>query len=64
MFDSLQNVWVNTYDFSTTPIIDFNALIICLIAFVGSLLYKKLTKKNLSAILVIVFGAVAGIIVY
>lgn len=60
----IQNVWVNTYDFATTPIIDFKALIIASIAFVGSLVYKKLAKKNLSAILVIVFGAIAGIIVY
>ena len=60
----IQNVWINAYDFSTTPIVDFKALIIATIAFVGSLLYKKLVKKNLSAILVIIFGAVAGILVY
>ena len=60
----LKNVWTNAYELNSTPIVDFKALIIATIAFVGSLLYKKLTKKNLSAILVIVFGAVAGIIVY
>jgi len=60
----IQNVWINAYDFATTPIIDFKALIIATIAFVGSLLHKKLLKKNLSAILVIIFGAIAGIILY
>ncbi|MBR5250451.1 MAG: chromate transporter [Clostridia bacterium] len=60
----IKNVWTNAYELNSTPILDFKALIIATIAFVGSLLYKKLTKKNLSAILVIVFGAVAGIIVY
>ena len=60
----LKNTWVNTYDFTTAPTIDFSALAITLIAFVGSLIYKKFAKKNLSAILVILFGAVAGIILY
>lgn len=60
----LKNTWVNTYDFTTAPTIDFCALAITVVAFVGSLLYKKLAKKNLSAVLVILFGAVAGIILY
>jgi len=60
----VQGVWTNTFDFTTAPKIDFSALAIALIAFVGSLIYKKLRKKNLSAILVILFGAVAGIILY
>ena len=59
-----QAVWTNAFDFSTAPKIDFSALGIALVAFVGSLVYKKLRKKNLSAIFVILFGAVAGIILY
>lgn len=60
----VQNVWSNTYDLNSAPQIDFCALAISVVAFAGSLIYKKLTKKNLSAIFVIFFGAVMGIALY
>ena len=60
----VKNFWTNAFDFSATPDFDYISLIIAAIVVAGSLVFKKVKGKNLSAIWIIVFGAVAGMVLY
>lgn len=60
----VKNFWTNAFDFSATPDFDYTSLIIAAIVVAGSLVFKKVKGKNLSAIWIIVFGAVAGMVLY
>ena len=60
----VKNFWRNAFDFSATPDFDYISLIIAAVVVAGSLVFKKVKGKNLSAIWIIVFGAVAGMVLY
>lgn len=60
----VKNFWTNAFDFSATPDFDYISLIIAAVVVAGSLVFKKVKGKNLSAIWIIVFGAVAGMVLY
>lgn len=60
----VKNFWINAFDFSATPDFDYISLIIAAVVVAGSLVFKKVKGKNLSAIWIIVFGAVAGMVLY
>ena len=60
----VENFWTNAFDFSATPDFDYISLIIAAVVVAGSLVFKKVKGKNLSAIWIIVFGAVAGMVLY
>ena len=60
----VKNFWTNAFDFSATPDFDYISLIIAAVVVAGSLIYKKVKGKNLSAVWIIVFGAVAGMALY
>lgn len=60
----VKNFWTNAFDFSATPDFDYISLIIAAVVVAGSLVFKKVKGKNLSAIWIIVFGAVAGMALY
>lgn len=60
----IKNFWTNAFDFSAAPDFDYMSLIIAAVVVAGSLVYKKVKGKNLSAIRIIVFGAVAGMVLY
>lgn len=60
----VKNFWTNAFDFSATPDFDYISLIIAAVVVAGSLVFKKVKGKNLSAIWIIVFGAAAGMVLY
>lgn len=60
----VKNFWTNAFDFSATPDFDYISLIIAAVVVAGSFVFKKVKGKNLSAIWIIVFGAVAGMVLY
>lgn len=60
----VKNFWTNAFDFSATPDFDYISLIIAAVVVAGSLVFKKVKGKNLSAIWIIVFGAVSGMVLY
>ncbi len=57
-----KNVWANFGTFTSSPQIMLINLIVTLSLFVFTIIYKKITKKNFSAIPLILLSAVVGII--
>ncbi len=60
----VKNFWTNAFDFSAAPTFDYISVIIAVAVIAGSILYKKLSGKKLSAIVIILFGAISGILLY
>ncbi len=58
----IKSIWVTMGDFSLPFEISVMNLIVTAVLFVGCLIYKKLRKKNMPAILLIIISAVIGII--
>ena len=59
---AVKNIWLNFGTFNSAPQIMLTNLIVTLSLFVFTLIYKKITKKNFSAIPLILLSAVVGII--
>ncbi len=58
----VKNVWINFGNFAVAPSFAINSLIVTASLLILTFLYKKVFKKNMSAILLIIISAIIGII--
>ncbi len=58
----IKNVWLTYGNFAINPLIAVNNLIVTASLFLLTILYKKIFKKNMSAIMLIIISAIVGII--
>ena len=58
----IKNVWINYGNFQVAPLFAINNIIVTAVLFGLTILYKKIFKKNMSAITLIIISAIIGII--